>query len=114
MVHSVGSQRVGLGENLAWWSDSRGQTPSIFARHIQALQMYVDECEPFVSDMKAGTGSLQGNTAAYGHLSQVLWRPSTTIGCGVCVTGNGREALSVCHYGPAGNMGGSNILGERL
>jgi len=52
--------------------------------------------------------------AVCGHYTQVVWRSSTTIGCGVAQCGPGpggpfgeREwVMWVCNYSPAGNYKG--------
>ncbi|KIG13153.1 hypothetical protein DB30_00531 [Enhygromyxa salina] len=49
-----------------------------------------------------------------GHYTQVVWRDSTEIGCGVAVCsrnspfGGGEWIMAVCNYSPAGNY-----VGER-
>jgi hypothetical protein len=44
-----------------------------------------------------------------GHYTQVVWRTSTELGCGVasCKTQDGwNQDIWICNYGPAGNIGG--------
>jgi uncharacterized protein YkwD len=44
-----------------------------------------------------------------GHYTQIVWRDSTQVGCGVstCVRGNGyNEDIWICNYAPAGNVRG--------
>merc|ERR1719326_2392685 len=45
-------------------------------------------------------GAVSGFAMNTGHYTQVVWKTSTALGCGV----QGR--LLVCQYGPGGNMGG--------
>ncbi|KAI8834859.1 hypothetical protein BC829DRAFT_406876 [Chytridium lagenaria] len=115
MKHSENEFRSsnGVGENLFWVNDPSGQPPTVFARNIEGLRSFVHkECSAFVREMNFGKGGFGGDTNAYGHLSQLLWGPSTNVGCATCVSGE--DVLSICHYASPGNMGGSNILGERV
>ncbi len=38
-----------------------------------------------------------------GHYTQVVWRSTTTIGCGLAVCEDSKEQVWVCQYQPAGN-----------
>ncbi|MFC1641995.1 CAP domain-containing protein [Myxococcota bacterium] len=42
-----------------------------------------------------------------GHYTQIVWRDSTTIGCGEAECSNGRMVIIVCRYSPPGNMIGA-------
>lgn len=50
--------------------------------------------------------STTGNWTDAGHYSQMVWRTTTEVGCGVA-EGNGLEVL-VCDYNPPGN-----VMGQR-
>ena len=41
------------------------------------------------------------------HITQVIWRTSKEVGCGLC-NGGGRQYpyILVCKYNPSGNVGG--------
>lgn len=48
-----------------------------------------------------------------GHFTQVVWRGSTTLGCGYATCSGGRAELWVCNYDPPGNVSRSfsaNVL----
>ncbi|MCA9606032.1 MAG: hypothetical protein KC619_10580 [Myxococcales bacterium] len=49
----------------------------------------------------------EGNCGACGHYTQVVWRGTRRVGCGVATCDGGREVW-VCKYDPPGNM-----IGER-
>ncbi|CAG9933157.1 CAP domain-containing protein [Candidatus Nitrotoga arctica] len=38
-----------------------------------------------------------------GHYTQVVWRSTTTVGCGMAVCEDSQEQVWVCQYQPAGN-----------
>jgi hypothetical protein len=50
--------------------------------------------------------STTGNWVDVGHYSQIIWRRTTMVGCGVA-RGRGQDML-VCSYSPPGN-----VMGER-
>merc|ERR1719379_329578 len=89
MKHSPKDSRQGvggfgyLGENLAW-----GVTDT------KAVDMWYDEIK--LTD----GGKVSAFKSGIGHYTQVVWKTSTSLGCGVFKT------LIVCQYGPGGNMGG--------
>lgn len=94
--HSPPSDRPGQGENL--WAG----TPSAFSYEemsgawIEEKRFYQHARFPFVST----TGQWQD----VGHYTQIIWRDTTRLGCGLA-TGSGRDYL-VCRYAPPGNVSG--------
>lgn len=48
--------------------------------------------------------STTGNWADVGHYTQMIWKNTTEVGCGLA-TGNGWDVL-VCQYNPPGNVRG--------
>merc|ERR1719191_1321926 len=91
MKHSPKDSRQGvggfsyLGENLAWG-----------ATDTYAVQMWYDE----IKLTNGGKGLVSKFTHGTGHYTQVVWKTSTSLGCGIF------QSLLVCQYGPGGNMGG--------
>ena len=64
--------------------------------------MTTDKC-----DMKC-TSNMHSDGC--GHYTQVVWRKSTKIGCGVTTCGSGfnMQTEVICNYAPAGNFRGEN------
>jgi pathogenesis-related protein 1 len=95
LVHR--SQRDGTlkkpyGENLAAWSArARGI--------LTGVDMWAAEKKFY----KPGTVLDNSNTHA-GHYTQMVWRTSKRIGCGLARCGN--EFVLACNYSPAGNFWG--------
>lgn len=46
------------------------------------------------------------NSDGCGHYTQIVWRTSTQLGCGVatCKNGQATEDIWICNYAPAGNI----------
>jgi hypothetical protein len=69
-----------------------------------------------ISDPFLGGGTEMCNASCYmkmhsdgcGHYTQIVWRETTQIGCGVstCNTGAGSMDVWICNYAPAGNFVG--------
>jgi len=82
-----------LGENLAMGTSGAYTAAS----HVQS---WYDEIKDYdFASHRSRTGQ------AVGHFTQVVWRGSTQLGCGMA-TCNGQDML-VCNYAEAGNMGGA-------
>ena len=47
-----------------------------------------------------------------GHLTQMMARRSTKLGCGKHLCSNKRTAIFTCHYKPSGNMAGAAVFGH--
>jgi uncharacterized protein YkwD len=83
------SGAVGLGENLAWAS----------GRHLtneEVVNMWEGEARAY----SPATGAcLPGGVC--GHYTQVVWRDTRFVGCGMASCGN--SEVWVCNYSPPGN-----------
>ena len=110
LQHSPSSARDGAGENLFVSYTTGSADPASVAR--QAVKSWYDE----VSDYNYSNPGFSSNT---GHFTQVVWKSSTRLGCGIAegsknLSGNTYKAYYVtCHYAPAGNVMGqfpTNVL----
>ena len=94
--HSASNQRQGQGENL-WAGTANAFTfEDMGGAWIDEKRYYIHDRFPYVSN----TGRWQD----VGHYTQIIWRDSTRLGCGLA-TGGGRDVL-VCRYAPQGNIVG--------
>lgn len=103
---SADLQQRGYGENLAAFASSFGSS---------SAQDAVDGWASEIACWSYGTisGSEQCDFACYaalnsdgcGHYTQIVWRSSTELGCGVasCQTGGVTRDIWICNYSPAGN-----------
>ena len=94
--HSPQSARPGQGENL--WAG----TPSAFS-YEEMAEAWIEE-KQFYVHMPFPDFSNTGRWQDVGHYTQIIWRDTTRLGCGLA-TGSGRDYL-VCRYGPPGNVAG--------
>ncbi len=113
-VHSTDKERQnivpgdGAGENLAQGYDSEKQIT------VQTLiQGWIDEKQFLQSDKKTCTPNPKNIPC--GHYTQMVWRTSTELGCGIIHNSNsftidpgskGKASYLVCIYNPGGNYDG--------
>ena len=86
-----------------------GQNLAMAASGTESLTQLVDLWGSEQADFTNGNFpdiSTTGNWMDVGHYSQLVWKATTEVGCGVA-DGNGSEFL-VCDYDPPGN-----VMGER-
>lgn len=82
------------GENL-WMGTHRAYSfDRMAARWLDGRKHFVNQAAPAFSRT--------GNFADVGHYTQIVWRDSTTVGCGTST--DGRHDYLVCRYAPAGNV----------
>lgn len=110
--HSTEQQRKGIvpgdgaGENLAHGFDS--ETPVTVQSMIQG---WIDEKQFLQSDRKTCTANPKNIPC--GHYTQMVWRATTEVGCGIIRKSNsftedskGKASYLVCIYNPGGNTDG--------
>lgn len=85
--------RNGHGENLYWQSQSSKPCEN-------GSTAWADE-----KNLYGGQPVGQGNFAAYGHYTQMIWKTTTEVGFGTASDGKGGVYV-VARYNPAGNMVG--------
>ena len=100
MVHS---HTPDVGENLAmWW----GHHPTIDTM----MAMWTDEKDMFQPGIFPAN-STSGSWQTVAHYTQMVWRNTTEVGCGVA--DNGRTEYLVCWYNPKGNIFGEDPLNQQ-
>lgn len=97
--HPVKSARQGQGENL--WMGSRGayDLPQMMDGWLGERPLFQPGIFPNVSR--------DGNWAAVGHYTQIIWRGTTSVGC--AVRSNPASDYLVCRYSPPGNVTGKPV-----
>ncbi|MCF6186802.1 MAG: CAP domain-containing protein [Desulfobulbaceae bacterium] len=89
------------GENLYWasavrWSNGKRQVQEINARHV------ADSWAQEGNDYNALSKKCR-NGAICGHYTQMIWRDSKELGCGMAVCTD-KGQIWVCNYNPPGNF----------
>ncbi len=99
-VHSlVHSHTDGMGENLAMWS-SGFKTPT------GLVGLWADE-KAFFLHAQFPNVSKTGDWHAVAHYSQIVWRNTMKVGCGIAT--DDKNDYLVCEYSPQGNMMGEPV-----
>jgi pathogenesis-related protein 1 len=104
LVHSMAP---GLGENLAGYQGKAATTTEVVEGWAGEEACYT--FGKFMSDDKCDmTCTTQQHSNGCGHYTQVVWRNTTQVGCGMGMCGTGRSAgeVWVCNYKAPGNYVG--------
>lgn len=101
--HSKGS----FGENLARFGSTASQGPE--ATGVDAVSNWAEEfsCYTFGPFMKGDQCNSEcDESGGCGHYTQIVWRKTQKLGCGVATCNDGRftHDTYVCNYSPPGNF----------
>lgn len=92
------------GENLFWgsavsWTDGRKELQKVSSK--QVVENWGSEKTDYdYANNQCTEGKLCG------HYTQIVWRTTTKVGCGVAVCEDTLEQVWACQYQPAGNWVG--------
>lgn len=96
MQHSQGKE----GENLYWagaWSNGPAQN----VKSKEVVDAWAGEKQDYdYTNNRCAPGKVCG------HYTQVVWKNTTSVGCGMAVCENPKNQVWVCQYLPAGNWVG--------
>lgn len=99
-VHSLQHSGLpGQGENLAMWSAGRSSLTQLVDMWGAEKRYFIESSFPAVSTT--------GDWKAVGHYTQMIWKKTSQVGCGLA-TGGGYDFL-VCRYTPQGNYMGEKV-----
>ena len=92
------------GENLYWaspltWSDGRKELRKVSAAEV------IDSWGNEKTDYDAARNECSPG-AVCGHYTQIVWRDTSQVGCGMATCSDSHAQVWVCHYAPAGNISG--------
>ncbi|TCD63828.1 hypothetical protein EIP91_004895 [Steccherinum ochraceum] len=123
--------RAAHGAAPLTWSDDLAEKAHDWASECQ-FEHTSGQFGPVGENLVAGTGSFSAQSAVdqftdealdpngFNHLTQVLWKATTQIGCGVAQCSNffdrkfGPATFHVCFYNPVGNVIGQEQLNVQL
>lgn len=113
LAHSMPAERNNWGENLAAFTITGGKGNEANGTPMRTVVLWESETAcytygPFQSGVNATCTEACRKYGGCGHLTQILWRKTTRVGCGVadCNEGRTRKSYWVCNYDPAGNVTG--------
>ncbi|GAW16473.1 hypothetical protein ANO14919_059020 [Xylariales sp. No.14919] len=115
-AHDMTQGGGGYGQNIALWGVSSGaeELGSTGAVKMATTNMWYDgEFNSFLPSYYGQATPDMGNFEAWGHLSQLVWAGTTSVGCHAqfCPRGTAYSNLdawfTVCNYSPPGNVGGA-------
>jgi hypothetical protein len=103
------SMRQGLGENLAKFGSSQQGVEQ--RAGVEAVENWYSEVSCYEYGTVSGSESCSSECDQYGgcgHYTQVVWRETERVGCGVssCFDGQYYWDNYVCNYDPPGNYQG--------
>lgn len=99
LQHSSRGDRPGLGENLAMGTQGFHSTQTLVELWVAEKAAFRNGTFPQVST----TGSWR----SVGHYTAMIWRTTTSVGCGTAAAG--RNLYLVCRYAPSGNVIGRKV-----
>ncbi|HIK32469.1 MAG TPA: SCP-like extracellular [Oscillatoriales cyanobacterium M59_W2019_021] len=94
------SENTGQGENL--WMGTSG-----FYSYTDMVEAWGEEQQYFIGGTFPDVSST-GDWSDVGHYTQMVWRETTAVGCGIA-TAEGNNIL-VCRYSPPGNFMGEPVF----
>ncbi|CAF1022323.1 unnamed protein product [Brachionus calyciflorus] len=99
-AHSTGLAALKMGENLAMSFNSQGYD----MKSCGGLGKYF--AEKWYEEIKNyNFNTHSSNGGVIGHFTQLVWRSSSKIGCGLAITKD-KKAYITCNYSPNGNIRG--------
>jgi hypothetical protein len=100
LTHST----VDFGENLYWQSGGTVTPDSVVTSWYDEISCYTFGAfmDTDVCDMTCASAM---NASGCGHYTQIVWRDTLRVGCGMATCTSGAE-IWTCRYDPAGNWVG--------
>lgn len=91
----------GYGENLYWQRGLSVSAADVVASWHEEIECYT--YGPFMRGDSCNASCIAAmNSSGCGHYTQVVWRRTRRLGCGMATCSNGAE-IWTCNYDPPGN-----------
>ena len=102
LTHSRGA----YGENLFWQVGGSVTADDVVASWYEEIACY--DVGPFMAGDVCDAACIAAmSSSGCGHYTQIVWRDTLRVGCGVATCSSGAE-IWTCRYDPAGNYLGEN------
>jgi len=91
------------GESIAW-ATAGSKTPAQFVDQWAAEKAkFIPPCT-FTAKVQGDPCSTTGNWRDIGHYTQIVWRSTTHVGCGLATSAATGRDIFVARYAPPGNV----------
>ncbi len=91
------------GENIAWGTGTSSSTSAM-------LSIWTNEKSDFINGNKFPDDvAKDGNWHNVAHYTQMIWKNTTKVGCGVASSFKLQKRVLVCRYLPPGNRFGQKV-----
>jgi pathogenesis-related protein 1 len=107
LMRMAHSNRPGYGENLAGYSGYKSTSKEVTEGWASEEQCWTfGPISRENTDCDVACAMRESSSASCGHFTQVAWRGTTEVGCGVatCDSRLGGDELWVCNYREPGNF----------
>jgi hypothetical protein len=107
-LNLVHSQAPGYGENLAGYQGTMAKPADVVEGWAGEEECYTFGPISVSGDDCDSACAMEQHSNGCGHYTQVVWRGTTEVGCGMATCGSGRSAgeVWVCNYKAQGNIVG--------
>jgi Cysteine-rich secretory protein family len=106
LQHSDPSMRQGLGENIAsatTGSNTPAQMVDFWGKTIVQGRSEQAQFKPGIFPNVSKDGG------PVGHYTQMIWKTTASVGCGIATDSTNGNTYLVCRYSPQGNMAGVGV-----
>lgn len=94
-----------VGENMFFSSSGTADSPDT------VVQAWASEGANYdITANTCGGAPPGGSNLGCGHYTQLVWRDTTIVGCGMKLGCSGMSQIWVCDYAPAGNMMSNGVI----
>jgi hypothetical protein len=98
------------GENLASFTTGKKTPAQLVDQWGAEKANFIAPCPVFKALTAGDPCSTTGDWRNIGHYTQVVWRGTTEVGCGLATDVTTKQDILVARYGPPGNTVGQSVF----